>query len=278
MADPYLIPGTQTLRNKLNITDPNLLQEAEQDLSSARDMEIARYPVPGNFDYQHLKDIHKKLFGDVYPWAGEPRTVDIHKASTFAPARLLEQSANKVFGDLAKDGYLRGLEKGEFIVKAATHFGEINFVHPFRDGNGRTQRVFFDHLAARAGHSFDWSRIDQKEIIQATIHATNNNPSLLKDALEKVYLDPLTDKSRDAKLEELKLRDPKQFNTLMEFTSTARSFAAKTIHSSESARRFVDATTDKLLDQVDQGRALPKIAPNRPASPAKDIGPKDFER
>lgn len=278
MADPYLIPGTQTLRNKLNITDPDLLHDAERKLSTMRDLEIARSPVPGNLDYQHLKDIHKKLFGDVYPWAGQARTINISKSTMFAPVHLLDKSAKTVFTDLAKDGYLRGLEKGEFVDRAATHFGEINFVHPFRDGNGRAQRLFFDQLAARAGHSFDWNKINQNEMIQACEQATNDSPSLLKDALEKAYLDPLTDKSRDAKLEELKLKDPQQFDTLMDITSSARSYAAKNIRSSESARQFVDTTTDKLLDRIDQGKALPKTVTNNSINPARSSGPKDFER
>ncbi|MBL4761663.1 MAG: Fic family protein [Gammaproteobacteria bacterium] len=278
MADPYLIPGTQTLRNKLNITDPDLLHDAERKLSTMRDLEMARSPVPGNLDYQHLKDIHQKLFGDVYPWAGQARTINISKSTMFAPVHLLDKSAKTVFTELAKDGYLRGLEKEEFLTKAAYHFGEINFVHPFRDGNGRSQRLFFDQLTARAGHSFDWNKINQNEMIQACEQATNDNPSLIKNALEKAYLDPLTEKSREARLEELKMNDPQKYNTLMDITSTARSFATKTIHSPESAERFVDATTDKLLDSIDQGRALPKIKANGPVSPTKDTGPKDFER
>ena len=78
-ADPYLIPGTDTLRNKAGITDRATLDNFEREVTTARSFELIANPIDGNLDYDHLKDIHQHLFQDVYEWAGKPRTIGISK-------------------------------------------------------------------------------------------------------------------------------------------------------------------------------------------------------
>lgn len=85
--DPYLIPGTKTLQNKLGITDSATLSTFERKFTSARDAAAITNPAPGNLDFDHLKYIHKNLFQDVYEWAGQVRTVNIAKGEAFAPMR-----------------------------------------------------------------------------------------------------------------------------------------------------------------------------------------------
>lgn len=206
--DPYLIPGTKTLHNKLGITDPATLSNFERKFTSARDAAAIANPVPGNLDFDHLKDIHKNLFQDVYEWAGQVRTVNIAKGEAFAPMQNIDSFAKSTFDTLKADNYLQGLSKDEFLDRAAHHLGEINALHPFRDGNGRAQRAFMDQVAGRAGYTFDWSKTNQREMIDASIHSFNVDPSKMRALLEKTLIEPLKQKDRQQRLDDLAANDP----------------------------------------------------------------------
>ena len=119
----------------------------------------------------------RKLFQDIYQWAGQVRTVNIAKNTAFAPVQNIDSFAKSTFNGLKADNYLQGLPKGRFLDRAAYHLGEINALHPFRDGNGRAQRAFMDQVAGRAGYAFDWSKTNQREMINASIHSFNADPS-----------------------------------------------------------------------------------------------------
>ncbi|MDX3132899.1 hypothetical protein PV367_24690 [Streptomyces europaeiscabiei] len=94
------------LRNKLGITDHQLLAAAEADITRARLVMLAERPLPGAYD-RHLQAFHAAIFGDIYPWAGGLRTVNIAKRTPFCPARNLVPYAGEVFGRLASSGHLR---------------------------------------------------------------------------------------------------------------------------------------------------------------------------
>ena len=133
-------------------------------------------PVGGKLDFQHLKDVHKTLFQDGYDWAGQTHTVEISKGpSAFAPVQHINTHAEKVFGDLAADNHLQGMGREQFLDRTAHHLGEINALHPFREGNGRAQRAFTDEVAGRAGYGFDWSRTTQKEMIDASFESFHSS-------------------------------------------------------------------------------------------------------
>lgn len=167
MADPYLLPGTAVLRNRAGITDATVLAAFELKASLARVAELERRPVEGDFDLKHLRAIHRHIFGDVYDWAGEFRTVDIAKGMYFCRCDAIESEAHRVFGAIAGDNYLVGLGRQVFIAKIADHWGEVNALHPFREGNTRAQRVFFQQLAQVAGWPIDWSKLDYNAFIKA---------------------------------------------------------------------------------------------------------------
>ena len=158
-ADPYLIPGTDTLRNKAGITDRATLDNFEREVTTARSFELSANPIDGNLDYDHLKDIHQHLFQDVYEWAGED--------------------------------HLKGLDREQFVDRAAHYLNEINVLHPFREGNGRSQRAFMDHVAENAGRAFQWSKVSPKEMIDASIHGYAVDTAKLKDVLDKALIEPL---------------------------------------------------------------------------------------
>lgn len=151
-SDHYLDPVTGVLKNKLGVQYPTILEEREADYATARSYELAKTPLEGRFDLDHLKAIHKHLFGDVYAWAGELRDIDLAKGNSyFANHTHIVSAARPVFAKLADEGYLTGLDTAAFSERAAYYLGEINALHPFREGNGRAQREFINHLAYKNG-------------------------------------------------------------------------------------------------------------------------------
>jgi cell filamentation protein len=146
--DIYLDLASGVLKNRFRITDADILNAAEADLAAARSRELAQAPLKGDFDLKHLQAIHRYLFGDLYEWAGELRTVDIRKNDNlFAHHAHIATAAESIFAKLASENRLTALELGEFSKRAAYYFAEINALHPFREGNGRTQREFISNLA-----------------------------------------------------------------------------------------------------------------------------------
>lgn len=170
--DHYLDPETGILSNKLGITDQSELEQAEASFVAWRSYELSQRPLAGCFDLAHLQAIHRHLFGDVYDWAGEIRTIDLCKGqSYFASHRLIERAARSLFENLAKEQSLKGLETTGFSERAAYYLSELNALHPFREGNGRAQREFINHLAHRNGYIIDWTGIDPAAMEQASIDA-----------------------------------------------------------------------------------------------------------
>ncbi|MFH0996850.1 MAG: Fic family protein [Pseudomonadota bacterium] len=137
-----------------------------------RSFQLAENPIKGRFDLDHLKAIHKHLFCDVYEWAGELRNIDLAKDNSyFANYVHIVSAARPVFEKLAEDGYLKGLDDSVFSTRAAYYLGEINALHPFREGNGRAQREFINHLVYNNGYFIEWKNIGQKDMIQASIES-----------------------------------------------------------------------------------------------------------
>lgn len=158
--DPYLDPASGVLRNLLGIADPGELARAEAALSASRLIDLERRRLPGGYDLDHLRAFHRYILGDVYNWAGDLRSVTITKGSLFCLPQHLASAAADVFSRLAAVDRLRGLTRDQFIARAAEFLADVNALHPFREGNGRTQRAFFSQLAHDVGHHIDWVRMD----------------------------------------------------------------------------------------------------------------------
>lgn len=157
VPEDYFWPGTQVLRNYLRIRDQPELERAERLLTAGRIAELRLRPVQGHFDLPHLQAIHRRVFGDVYPWAGQLRAVTLSKGgSLFCQPQFLNSAAEDVFTGLHRRDLLRGLDRDGFTTAAAELWGDVNALHPFRDGNGRTQRVFLADLGEQAGHPLVW--------------------------------------------------------------------------------------------------------------------------
>jgi cell filamentation protein len=169
-SDPYTYPGTDVLRNLLDIRDPQQLAAFEANATIARLVELDAAPLLGEFDLTHLKAIHRHIFQDVYDWAGEFRAVNISKGRhLFGAAAFVEPALRDVLSKLPKDQYLNGLAPKAFSTRAGYYIGEINAIHPFRDGNGRAQREFIRELAAQAGLVIDWSRVSRDQMLAASL-------------------------------------------------------------------------------------------------------------
>lgn len=188
--DPYLDPATGVLRNRLGITDPAELARAEAELTALRLVELRRTPVPGGYDLEHLRGFHRFIFGDVYDWAGEPRTVSIGKGHLFCLPQHIDSFAADIFGRLAGWRYLRGLERDEFLDRLAELLAHINALHPFREGNGRTQRAFLTQLAQDAGYQLRWTAMDPATNIEASTRAHQGDNQPLRAMLATLVTEP----------------------------------------------------------------------------------------
>lgn len=166
--DHYCYSNSAVLKNKLNITDANIFEQAERDITSIT-IERVIYQAPP-YHLHSFKQIHYALFSEIYDWAGEIRTVDIAKGGTrFCNCNRIEPEATKLFRNLEKDHWLKDLSPVNLANKLAEHYCEFNMLHPFREGNGRVQRIFFEHLALSSGYRLDWRDVTKEEWIQANI-------------------------------------------------------------------------------------------------------------
>lgn len=180
-------PGTTVLVNKLGIQSQSDLDAVEGTLVSAKAALWEQTEPVCTFDFSHYCAIHRYLFEDLYDWAGTPRTVDISKKGTqFCPAAQLEQTSTAIFSRLKKKAYLVGLAKEAFILSLVDFYERTNELHPFREGNGRTQRVFLAQLAHRAGYVLDFSCIDPDDLMLATIQAANGTNDFLRELFHKL--------------------------------------------------------------------------------------------
>jgi cell filamentation protein len=165
----YCYPGTTVLKNKLGIKDAEELAAFEAEMSNLQ----AQIPIQVTaLDYEFYRALHRHLFSEVYDWAGEPRKIRIGKGGNwFCFPENIDAEMNKLFQSLVGKNELRGLGAAEFAKQAAHFMAELNAIHPFREGNGRTQLSFLELLADRAGHPLDMDRMDPAAVLEAMIES-----------------------------------------------------------------------------------------------------------
>ena len=173
-------PDTTVLINKFDIRDEEKLNEIESVISSTRYAEWLNSPQIATFDFDHYKSIHHYLFSDLYDWAGEIRKVNISKKGTqFTPAEIIEDQASRIFKRLKERNYFKNLPHSEFIEEIVDFYCITNELHPFREGNGRTQRVFLTQLIRNAGYEINFADIDPDLLMIATIQSAQGITDLL---------------------------------------------------------------------------------------------------
>lgn len=184
--------GTSCLINKLDIRDDKQLEIVESHITLAKISILHQTPLNGNFDFEHYKAIHKFIFEDLYDWAGTIRTVNISKKGTsFVKADEIEKLADACFSRLKNQNYFKGLDIEKFVDSITDFYCVTNSLHPFREGNGRTQRVFLSQLSLNAGYEMNFANMDTDKLMIATIHAANGVDIHLKEALREIVV-PIT--------------------------------------------------------------------------------------
>lgn len=162
-VDPYVDPATGILKNLVGVTTQAELDTIEGDLVPVRALRLEANLLAPTRDLAELRAIHRYLFSPIYEWAGELRTVDIRKnaegAGFFVPVAMIERAAGFVANELREDDYLRGLDRERFIARLAHHYDQLNYIHPFREGNGRMQRLFWSRVARDAGWRLSWLEV-----------------------------------------------------------------------------------------------------------------------
>jgi cell filamentation protein len=182
--DPYSDPVTGVLYNKLGLGTAAGLEAAEREITHAALILVDESPVSPSYDLPHLQEIHKRIFGDIYEWAGQIRTVAIAKGAMFCLPQYIDSSAAVIFGELHDEDCLRGLRRYAFVGRLAHYLGEVNALHPFREGNGRAQRAFFGQLARDAGFTLAWQHLDPARNVKASAAIMRGDPEPMREMLD----------------------------------------------------------------------------------------------
>ncbi|MGR7524309.1 putative adenosine monophosphate-protein transferase Fic [Klebsiella aerogenes] len=183
--DPYLYPTLDVLRNRLGIRQAQRLEQTDWEFTSLR---AATIPLgPRGRGLPHLCAIHRQLYQDLFDWAGKLREIDIYQGDTpFCHFAWIEKEGNALMRKLEEEDYLCELPWETFVERLSWYYGEINVLHPFRLGNGLTQRIFFEQLAIHAGYLLDWRGIEPDAWSQANQLGAMGDPEPLERIFRKV--------------------------------------------------------------------------------------------
>ncbi len=177
----YCYPNSNVLKNKLDIMDATKLQKVETQLVLIKLYELRQKGITGDFSPRHLIAIHLFIFGDLYPFAGKFRTENIAKDHfRFAEWEFIEEELNRLTRQLQAEDYLAGLSKEDLAKRLAYYLSELNVLHPFREGNGRTIREFIRQLALRNGYLFNLTKISAQDMLEASIESIIDDSKLAK--------------------------------------------------------------------------------------------------
>lgn len=171
--DPYSYKGTSTLKNRLGLRDPKLLEAFELEMTTLR----ANEPLPvGKHDARHYRRVHHHIFQDVFSWAGKYRTVRTSKGGNpFCFPEYIPSQMDRLFASLRENHSLDAEDSGQFVAAIAQFLAELNAIHPFREGNGRSQLAFVHLLGKESGFAFDFSRVQRTTFLPAMIASYNGD-------------------------------------------------------------------------------------------------------
>ena len=207
--EAYCYKGTEVLKNNFNERDPRVLSQLERMYTGARIIDLLKKPLDGNFDIAHLKKIHHYIFQDIYPWAGTIRTVNISKEILFCDAQYIEKELNKIFLQLKQEQYLKNCTDKDIAKRAAYYLGEINAIHPFREGNTRTCITFLWHYLNAKNVAFHVELIRNNPMyVRDSLVMANYER---KDYLNKIIKDALLAPNKTTSLENLNSATQEQY-------------------------------------------------------------------
>lgn len=210
-VNAYCYPNSSVLRNRLDIRDRDTLNALEREVTSTRIQQVLERPVKGKFDLKHLQAIHRFIFSDIYDWAGELRTVNIAKGNQFCNYVHLETYAGGIFAKLKAEKLLAGVSSDTISARLAYYFSEVNVLHPFREGNGRAQRVFIEYLAQSAGWHVDFSDVSGHEMVEASALAFATDYAMMEAMFQRITTPITPEEQRELRVK-LGLSRPKKDN------------------------------------------------------------------
>lgn len=175
----YCYEGTNTLVNKLDIKDLKLLEKYEKTTVALKLLSLEKQGITGNFDITHFSNIHRFLFDEIYLFAGLFRTENIAKDNfRFAEWEYIESELNKLLDNLKSENYLQNLDKQTLAERLAYYTAELNVLHPFREGNGRTTREFIRQLALKNNYYLNFNSVSSTELLNASIKSVIDTTDL----------------------------------------------------------------------------------------------------
>ena len=187
-ADCY--SGTTVLINKLGIRDEDELNRHERLITGFKTAELLTVPLKPDFDFNDYKMIHRELFSELYDWAGSVRTIPLSKSATvFTSPEKIEKIGKAVFNRLNSCDYFIGMSRSDFVCEVAELYDSLNRLHPFREGNGRTERIFFSRLIRNAGFDIDFSPDNADLLMIGSIQAASG----VMDNLVRFFNDNITE-------------------------------------------------------------------------------------
>lgn len=180
----YCYENSNILKNKFNIQDSATLEEIERRIVLAKLYELRQKTTFEKLNMSHFVEIHRYLFEDIYPFAGLFRSENIAKGNfCFAEWQYIEEQLQKLMQDLEKENYLIGLNKEKLSKRLAYYMSELNVLHPFREGNGRTIREFIRQLAYKNNYILNFQNLNPKEMLDACIKSVTD----IKELQEILY-------------------------------------------------------------------------------------------
>lgn len=192
--DKYTYPGSGgVLRNRQGIREAARLDHVMNQYASVEWAVLRTEPLPDRFNFGYLAGIHRRFFGEVLTWAGEIRDVDAQAGSVglaYCRPEYIATELSTLFSTLRREHYLHGLDAREFADRLAVRWADLTLIHPFRDGNTRTQGAFVSRLAESAGHPIAWTRIDVDQLRDLRLVATVGREDQLADYLHDRLLEP----------------------------------------------------------------------------------------
>jgi len=180
------------ITNKIGAINLKELNIRERRITLKKENALSINPIKGNFDYQHLKDIHKYIFEDIYTWAGQDR-FDMKlfgfmskDRSLFCAGGYIPEESKKIFSNLKNQNYFKNYSNIDQFVKDISSFvADLNALHPFREGNGRTQRVFLNQLVQNTNYKIDFNFIPKDKFVKALIEAMHKDNKKLEDLIKE---------------------------------------------------------------------------------------------
>lgn len=186
----YCYENSNVLINKLNIKNEKELQKYEAKITAAKLLSLRQHGITGNFDVKHFISIHTYLFEDIYSFAGKFRNEDISKGVfSFAHWEYIDSELERLLLELKSENYLESINQDELPKRLAYYISELNVLHPFREGNGRTIREFIRQLALKNGYILNLKKVLPVEMLEASkksVVDTTDLEKIIESCLEKI--------------------------------------------------------------------------------------------